>query len=70
MKWPSRGAFEAASCEGKEAFTSGALAHRVAQRRLRARRDRHNRRLVPYHCRVCGLVHLGGGPRAAAKSYS
>lgn len=42
----------AASCQGKIAYTSWAIAMQAARRNFRLRRQ-------PYHCGFCQLVHLG-----------
>lgn len=47
-------------CAAKATFVSFRLAQQVAQGR-RITRDGHLRR-VPYHCKDCGLYHIGGAP--------
>lgn len=42
----------AAMCEGKEAFETPQMAHRVAKRRREFC-------VEPYRCRFCGLFHIG-----------
>lgn len=55
-----RETFRQAGCEGKEAFASPPLA-----RRSSLFRRAHRSALAIYHCRYCGLYHIGtrGGGR-------
>ena len=48
----------AASCEGKQAFASRALADKVQTRRCK-QFDRSYESGRPYRCRVCGQFHIG-----------
>lgn len=49
-----------ASCEGKEAFATPALAWAVQERRTRRpKRGRQYRDNEPYRCPHCGKWHIG-----------
>lgn len=55
----------AASCEGKERFTSVALARAVARRKGRMVID--GTTAVFYRCRFCGGWHVGSGSKKHSK---
>jgi hypothetical protein len=54
-------------CEGKEGFSSPAVAAKVARKFNASKKLRHKAKagkVESYRCRYCGLYHLGRRPRA------
>jgi hypothetical protein len=51
-------------CKNKVPYPSGAVAESARQKYISEHKtDKRNARLVCYHCRVCGLWHLGHSRR-------
>ena len=46
---------KASGCDGKTRFTTFDHAKRVAKQQAR----RRDRAFKPYHCKDCGMVHIG-----------
>lgn len=49
--------FRLSTCEGKERLPSFS----AAEHRSKIIAHRFSERMAPYHCRLCGFWHVGGG---------
>ena len=55
--------YQLASCQGKAAFETFAVAEKVAKRRRRQKIFKNGRPQTPYKCEACGRWHIGARGR-------